>query len=452
MNHRLLAACAPLATQALHIIKRHPKRLTALLAAVLLGGGGGAFAVASLAPDVSDVTVRDVVEVVESTTLAHQIEALDARALRLFRSDTIRATDTVEALFARLGLSDATAAAFVRNDRDFRTQVMGRAGRLVSAEANAQHGLERLTARWAPDNDGEFRRLVIQRGPDGRFSTRIERAPLTTSTRLGSGTIRSSLFAAVDEARLPDDVAVQVADILGGRVDFHRGLRKGDRFSVVYEALEADGEPMRTGRVLSVEFINNGKSHTGLWFQETGKKGGYYSLDGKSLQSAYLTSPMQFSRVTSGFAMRFHPIHQTWRAHLGVDYGAPVGTPVRTVGDGVVDFAGVQGGFGNVVIIRHNGSDTTVYAHLSRIDVRKGQGVSQGQRVGAVGATGWATGPHLHFEFRVNGRHQDPLTVARRSEGQPLTAESRPAFDRLAGATRLKLAAAARVATVARVE
>jgi murein DD-endopeptidase MepM/ murein hydrolase activator NlpD len=441
-----------LATQALQLIKRHPKRLTALLAAVLLGGGGGAFAVASLAPDISDVAVRDVVEVVEPTTLARQIEALDARALRLFRSDTIRATDTVEALFARLGLSDAAAAAFVRNDRDFRTQVMGRAGRLVSAEANAQHVLERLTARWTPDNDGEFRRLVIQRGPDGRFSTRIERAPLTASTRLGSGTIRSSLFAAVDDARLPDDVAVQVADILGGRVDFHRGLRKGDRFSVVYEALEADGEPMRTGRVLSVEFVNNGKSHTALWFQEASKKGGYYSLDGKSLQSAYLTSPMQFSRVTSGFAMRFHPIHQTWRAHLGVDYGAPVGTPVRTVGDGVVDFAGVQGGFGNVVFIRHNSNDTTVYAHLSRIDVRKGQSVSQGQRVGAVGATGWATGPHLHFEFRVNGRHQDPLTVARRSEGQPLTAESRPAFDRLAGATRVKLAAAASVATVARVE
>lgn len=441
-----------MATQALQLIKRHPKRLTALLAAVLLGGGGGAFAVASLAPDISDVAVRDVVEVVEPATLAQQIEALDARALRLFRSDTIRATDTVESLFARLGLSDAAAAAFVRNDRDFRTQVMGRAGRLVSAEANAQHGLERLTARWTPDNDGEFRRLVIQRGPDGRFSTRIERAPLTASTRLGSGTIRSSLFAAVDDARLPDDVAVQVADILGGRVDFHRGLRKGDRFSVVYEALEADGEPMRTGRVLSVEFVNNGKSHTALWFQEASKKGGYYSLDGKSLQSAYLTSPMQFSRVTSGFAMRFHPIHQTWRAHLGVDYGAPVGTPVRTVGDGVVDFAGVQGGFGNVVFIRHNGSDTTVYAHLSRIDVRKGQSVSQGQRVGAVGATGWATGPHLHFEFRVNGRHQDPLTVARRSEGQPLTAESRPAFDRLAQATRLKLAAAASVATVARVE
>jgi murein DD-endopeptidase MepM/ murein hydrolase activator NlpD len=452
LNHRLLAACAPLATQATELIKRHPKRLTALLAAVLLGGGGGAFAVASLGPDISEVTVRDVVEAVEPVALAAQIEALDNRALRLFRSDTLRQTDTVESLFARLGLSDAAAAAYVRNDRDFRAQIMGRAGRLVSVEANARHGLDRLTARWAPDNDGEFRRLVIQRSPDGRFETRIERAPLSASTRLGSGTIRSSLFAAVDEARISDDVAMQVADILGGRVDFHRGLRKGDRFSVVYETLEADGEPMRTGRVMSVEFINNGKPHTAVWFQEPGKKGGYYSLDGKSLQSAYLSSPMQFSRVTSGFAMRFHPIHQTWRAHLGVDYGAPAGTPVRTVGDGVVDFAGVQGGFGNVVMIRHNGSETTVYAHLSRIDVRKGQAVTQGQRVGAVGATGWATGPHLHFEFRVNGRHQDPLTVARRNEGQLLSAESRPAFNRLANATRLKLDAAASVATVARFE
>ncbi len=452
MNHRLLAACEPLATQALQLIKRHPKRLTALLAAVLLGGGGGAFAVANLGPDISDVAVRDVVEAVEPVSLAAQIEALDARALRLFRSDTIRPTDTVESLFARLGLSDAAAAAYVRNDRDFRSQVMGRAGRLVSVEANAQHGLERLTARWAPDNEGEFRRLVIQRGADGRLATRVERAPLTASTRLGSGTIRSSLFAAVDDAHLPDDVAIQVADILGGRIDFHRGLRKGDRFSVVYEALEADGEPMRTGRVLSVEFINNGKPHNAVWFQEPGKKGAYYSLDGKTLQSVYLASPMQFSRVTSGFAMRFHPVHQTWRAHLGVDYAAPVGTPVRSVGDGVVEFAGVQGGFGNVVFIRHNGSDTTVYAHLSRIDVRKGQTISQGQRVGAVGATGWATGPHLHFEFRVNGRHQDPLTVARRSEGQPLTAESRPAFNRLVSATRVQLDAAASVATLARVE
>ena len=452
MIHRFIAAGEQLASRALATLKRHPKRITALVAAVLLGGGGGAFAVASLGPDVSEVPVRQVVESVRPLSLSAQIDALDARALRLYRSDTIRPTDTVESLFARLGLSDAAAAAYVRADRHFRGQVMGRAGRMVSVEANATHGLEKLTARWAPEADGHFQRLVIERTSAGAFATRVERAPLAASTRLGSGTIRSSLFAAVDEARIPDDVAIQVADILGGQVDFHRALRKGDRFSVVYETLEADGEPMRTGRVLSVEFVNNGKPYTVMWFQEPGSKGAYYSLDGKSLQSAYLASPMQFSRVTSGFAMRFHPILQTWRAHRGIDYGAPVGTPVRVVGDGVVEFAGVQGGFGNVVIVKHNASESTLYAHLSRIDVRKGQSVTQGQHIGAVGATGWATGPHLHFEFHVNGKHQDPVTIARRSEGAPLSAQSRPAFDRQAGATRLKLDAAASVATVSRLE
>jgi murein DD-endopeptidase MepM/ murein hydrolase activator NlpD len=172
---------------------------------------------------------------------------------------------------------------------------------------------------------------------------------------------------------------------------------------------------------------------------QSAPKGAYYSLDGQSLRKAYLASPMEFSRVSSGFKMRFHPILQTWRAHLGVDYAAPTGTPVRSVGDGVVDFAGVQGGFGNVVFINHRSGHTTVYAHLSRIDVKRGESVSQGQNIGAVGVTGWATGPHLHFEFRVNGQHQDPMLMAQRSESIPLTAESMPAFQRLAATVRSQL-------------
>jgi murein DD-endopeptidase MepM/ murein hydrolase activator NlpD len=141
--------------------------------------------------------------------------------------------------------------------------------------------------------------------------------------------------------------------------------------------------------------------------------------------------------------MRFHPILQTWRAHLGVDYAAPTGTPVRSVGDGTVEFAGVQNGFGNVVMVKHRNQHTTVYAHLSRISVRKGQSVSQGQNVGAVGATGWATGPHLHFEFRVNGQHHDPMAIARQSESVPVTAASRPVFNQAAAKTRVALASAA---------
>jgi murein DD-endopeptidase MepM/ murein hydrolase activator NlpD len=151
-------------------------------------------------------------------------------------------------------------------------------------------------------------------------------------------------------------------------------------------------------------------------------KGGYYTLDGQSLRRSFLASPMEFSRITSGFKMRFHPILQKWRAHLGVDYAAPTGTAVRSVGDGVVEFAGVQNGYGNVVIREaHRNHNTTVYAHLSRINVKRGQSVSQSQVIGAVGSTGWATGPHLHFEFRVNGVHHDPLTIAQNSDAVPVS-------------------------------
>jgi murein DD-endopeptidase MepM/ murein hydrolase activator NlpD len=254
-------------------------------------------------------------------------------------------------------------------------------------------------------------------------------------------------------------VSIQLAEIFSGDIDFHRALRKGDRFSVVYETLEGDGEPLRAGRVLSAEFVNAGKTYQAMWFQEpvpsgnvaasgsshTQAKGGYYTLAGESLRRAFLASPMEFSRVTSSFKMRLHPVFQTMRAHMGVDYGAPSGTPVRSVADGVVDFAGVQNGFGNVVMVKHGNSNTTVYAHLSRINVRQGQHVNQGQNVGAVGQTGWATGPHLHFEFRVNGVHRDPLTVARLSESIPVPASAKGAFARAATLVRTELAAAAQM-------
>jgi murein DD-endopeptidase MepM/ murein hydrolase activator NlpD len=158
---------------------------------------------------------------------------------------------------------------------------------------------------------------------------------------------------------------------------------------------------------------------------------------------------MEFSRVTSRFAMRFHPIQHRWKAHLGTDYGAATGTPVRTVGDGVVAFAGQQNGFGKVVIIKHNNTDETVYAHLSRIDVRPGATVHQGQHIGAVGMTGWATGPHLHFEFRVNGVHRDPLKIARQRNAAPLSAAVMPQFEQLARSMRSQLAAASAADMVA---
>ncbi len=444
MIHGLTTASSALLDRLSHTIQKHPQRITAAVAALLLTGGGGAFAVASFAPDPAELPVRMVSYPVESLAENVVLSKLEAPGFSLYRSEQVRSSDTPESLLQRMGVADPAAAAFMRGDTPVRQNVLGRTGRIVSAETTDDHRLLRLTVRWVPDDSGNFRRLIVQRQGD-KFTSRIETAKLTANSRLAGGIIHSSLFAATDASNIPDAVAVQMAELFSGNIDFRRSLRKGDRFSVVYETLEADGEPLSSGRVLSAEFVNNGKSHQAVWFQEPGAaKGAYYTLDGESMRRAYLTSPVEFSRVTSGFKMRMHPILKTWRAHLGTDFAAPTGTAVRTVGDGVVEFAGVQNGFGNVVFVKHRNQHVTVYAHLSRIDVRQGQSVEQGQTLGAVGATGWATGPHLHFEFRVNGVHQDPQTIVAQSEAAaPVSAASRPAFDRLAANMRVQLSAAA---------
>ncbi len=446
LNNGLTTACLVLLDHLKQSVQKHPKRITAAVASVLLTGGGGAFAVASLAPDPADLPVTTVTHTVESLAGDEPLSALvDMPGYSLYRSDTTRSADTAESLLQRLGIADPAASAFLRGDGLVRQNLLGRAGRSVSAETSDDHRLLRLSARWAPDDSGYFKRLVVERKEGGGFASRIETAPLTVGSRLAGGVIRTSLFAATDASNIPDGVAVQMAEIFSSNIDFHRALRKEDRFSVVYETLEADGEPLRSGRVLSAEFHNNGKTYDALWFQESGAaKGSYYTLDGESMRRAYLTSPVEFSRISSGFSMRMHPIHKTWRAHLGTDFAAPTGTSVRTVGDGVVDFAGVQNGYGNVVYVKHRNQHVTVYAHLSRIDVSKGQAVEQGQKLGAVGSTGWATGPHLHFEFRVNGVHQDPMTIAQQSEAaQPVSGASRATFNRLAANMRVQLASAA---------
>jgi murein DD-endopeptidase MepM/ murein hydrolase activator NlpD len=420
-------------------LEKYPRHCLAGLAVTLSMAGGGAFAVANLDDSTPKLPLNQVVESVNTLSLPNLW--ID-KSLQLFRSDVTRSSDSADSLLSRLGLNDPEAAAYLRSAISAR-QFVGRAGRLVSAEGNAEHRLTRLTARWANDDGNNFTRWVMERKAEG-FVERQETAALNISTRMGNGTIQSSLFAATDDADIPDSVASQLADVFAGDIDFHRALRKGDRFAVVYESLEADGEVLRTGRVLSAEFVNNGKTHQAFWFKEANaKEGGYFNAEGVSLRRAYLASLLAFSRVTSSFKMRFHPILQTWRAHLGVDYAAPTGTPVRSVGQGIVDVAGSQGGFGNVVMIKHTSGQTTVYAHLSRINVKRGQSVMQGQTVGLVGATGWATGPHLHFEFRVNGQHKDPLTMARQSVTVEVSAAAREQFKRHAAIAKIDLEAAA---------
>ena len=427
-------------------VARHPKHVTAALAVVLLGGGGGAFAVANLGPDASNLPVRMLVETLETPNLDQQVAALEQKTLKLYRNDITRGTDTAESLLRRLGLVDSVAADFIRKTPEVRQALLNRSGRNLSVEANEQQQLLTLTTRWLKsDNDSQFQRMVITRNDNNQFSVRTDSAPLTASVRMTGGTVASSLYAASDEARLPDSVTRQLADVFSGQIDFHRALRKGAVFSVVYETLEAEGEPLRAGRLLSAEITNDKKTYDAVWFQEPGQKGAYYTMSGNSLRRAFLASPMPYSRRTSGFGMREHPILQTMRAHMGVDYAAPVGTPVISVADGVVAESGFQGAYGNKVVIQHNAKQSTAYAHLSRISVRKGQTVKQGEIVGAVGSTGLSTGPHLHFEFRINGRHVDPLTLAQQGSAEPISAALRLQFNQRAEFARSQLMAAAQM-------
>jgi murein DD-endopeptidase MepM/ murein hydrolase activator NlpD len=429
---------------------KYPKHLTAIVSATLLAGGGGAWALASLGPDVSELPVKMVLEAVQPLP---QPEATDlgSPALKLFRSDQTRSTDTADTLLKRLGVDDPQAAQFLRANPLARQALFSHSGRHVSVETIDSHRLGKLSARWSPDEGTHFQRLVIERGAHG-FTAQLESAPLVATTRLASGVIQSSLFAATDDAGLPDVVASQLAELFSGDIDFRRALRKNDRFNVVYQVWEGDGERLRTGRVLSAEFVNAGKVFEAMWFQPPGNdasghpnRGGYYAMDGQSLHRAFLSSPVAFSRVTSGFAMRFHPILQQWRRHLGTDFAAPTGTPARTVGEGVVSFAGVQTGYGNVIFVQHRNATETVYAHLSKILVKRGQSVAQGETIGLVGATGWATGPHLHFEVRVNGVQHDPMTMAQKSETVPVSAAALPIFKQAASTAKAQLQAAASV-------
>ena len=431
--------------------KRHPKRIAGSLAVLLLGTAVTAFGVAPLAPDAALLPVRQVLESVEALPIQPQTEALSDFRFNLYRNETTRSSDTADSLLKRLNIDDTKAAAFLRSDLNARAILSGRPGKNITAEVTDDQQLLKLSMRWPTDDGVNFKRLVIENTPAG-FQSRVETAPYTVAARLASGTIQTSLFAATDDARIPDNIAVQIAEMFSTDIDFRRALRKGDRFNVVYEALEADGEPLRTGRVLSAEFVNDGKAYQAMWFQAPGldasgatHKGGYYTLEGKSLRRAFLSSPVEFSRVSSGFSMRFHPILQKWRAHLGTDFAAPTGTLARTVGDGVVDFAGVQNGYGNVVFIKHRNGSETVYAHLSHISVQRGQTVTQGQTIGLVGSTGWATGPHLHFEVRVNGVHQDPMAIAKQSETIPVSTAAMPLFRQLAANVKVELQAASSI-------
>ncbi len=281
------------------------------------------------------------------------------------------------------------------------------------------------------------RELVIERvraasdDTAAAYKAKVQRVDNDVHYEMASGAISAGgFFKAMDAANVPDEVVQQMLSIFSGVIDFHHDIANGDRFRIIYEAGFRDGTFVRNGRVVALELINRNQLHQALWFApEDSKDGGaYYTFDGRSMKRPFLRSPVEFSRVSSGFGGREHPLHHDWAQHKGVDFAAPTGTKVLATGDGVVEFVGQQNGYGNIVILNHANGYSTYYAHLSGFaGMRQGQPVRQGQLIGYVGSTGWATGPHLHYEFRFNDVPQNPLTITL-MESPTLTGKSRQEF------------------------
>jgi murein DD-endopeptidase MepM/ murein hydrolase activator NlpD len=372
-----------------------------------LFGMVAAFGTAPTTAEIAPI-LRPVVE-----DLAHPaIEPIDITGDVFVREERIQRGDTVAALLSRLGADDNAAFDFLRGERKadaiFRQMSPGKS---VTAKVSRDGTLLSLTF---PLNGAKDQALTIERGENDRYRIDDQPMPLETHILMKSAEIRYSLFGASDAAGIPDSIATQLADIFGGDIDFTRDIRKGDRFSVIFESIDYLGKPVRTGRILAAEFVNDGRPFRAVWFEGADGRKGYYTAEGKNIRKVFLRSPLEFSRVTSGFSTgRFHPILKEVRAHQGIDFGAPIGTRVKATGDGVVEFAGRKGGYGNLVILRHQGQTETVYGHLNGFaaGIRKGTRVAQGDVIGYVGTTGLSTGPHLHYEFRVGGVHRNPLAM-----------------------------------------
>lgn len=397
------------------------KRLSWLivLSSLPLFGVVTAFGIAP-ATSLETVQVEEVIRDLSIPDIVH-----DSNPNQTFwHQENIQRGDTIAAILTRLHVNNQDKSAFLSAARESKAMRQLMPGKTVHAQTTAQGEL--LMMRYFFGNEEQF----LMEKTDDSFQMVEQQIELDAQVRMRSGKVNSSLFAATDRADIPNKIALQITEIFASEIDFHRDLRKGDRFTVVYETLHDNGEQARTGRILAVEYINNGKSHRALYFQAANGEGGYYTPDGESLQRQFLRSPLEFSRISSGFSKsRFHPVLKEWRSHRGVDYAAPTGTPVKATANGTVSFAGTQGGYGKLVILKHNGQFDSAYGHLSRFakGLRNGQRVSQGDVIGYVGATGLATGPHLHYELRVNGVQHDPAKVVLPS-APPIEEKSRLAF------------------------
>lgn len=364
--------------------------------------------------------------IAEPAPVAETIQATEAP----WQDITVRPGDTLSAIFDRLKLSPRDLHALMATDRSMTAtlrQILP--GQMLRFQIDAeQQQLNALHYRIDP-----LTTLAVERSDD-RFTARHITRQVENRLAYSSATIETSLFAAGQRSGLSDGLIMELATIFGWDIDFALDIRNGDSFTLLYEQSYLDGEHMRDGNILAAEFINQGQVYRAIRFADPQGNASFYTPDGLSMRKAFLRSPVDFNRISSGFQPeRFHPVLGIKRPHRGVDYAAPVGTPIKASGDGRIEFVGTKGGYGKTVVLQHGGAYRTLYAHMSRFRPGLGAGtrVKQGQIIGYVGRTGIATGPHLHYEFLVNGVHRNPLTV-KLPTAAPLPAEHRAAFQQQA--------------------
>lgn len=398
-------------------------RWIALASVVLLAVLLGAFSETPQAEThfVAPKTItQDITLPLPTSTIDHHEE--------FWQIEQVRQDDTLQTLLMRMNIRDQEAVKFLMLSPEaqaLNTRLMP--GHTIEIKSNWDGKLLHLEYELDQDNI-----LVAGLTSEG-YLVATQKLLLQNHQVLKSAEIRDSLFGATDDAGIPDQIALQIAEIFSAEIDFHEDLRPGDKFSVIYEAFYNAGEMMKTGNVLAVEFVNRGKSYQAVHFGEASGKYSYYTPDGKSLHKSFLRSPLEFTRISSSFSTgRFHPILQRLKAHKGVDMAAPIGTRIKASGDGLVEFMGKKGGYGNVIVLKHPNGVKTVYGHLSRFSdaFRKGDTVTQGDIIGYVGMTGLATGPHLHYEFLLDGVHRDPMTVALPTS-IPIDEQYKSAFNKL---------------------
>lgn len=435
-------------------LRQHPQRVALAIGLTSMGLGAGSFALEPVL-DPAPPPVRTVAHSLPADPLLSQAQALRDQPAALLRATLPRSSDTVQSLLSRLGVSDPAAVGALKDNAFLLQAIQGQTAGPVVAQTDAHGGLQtlRLVVNGQGDDGTGWARVEVAR--DGEvWQSRVQDVEPELQTRIAAGEVRSSLAAdlsAYDHGAL---LALNVQKILGDRVDFRRDLRRGDRFALVYRVQSIDGQPVALDRLLAVQLEMRGQRHVALWYEPQGREddAGYFLPDGSSLQRAFLSSPLPNARVTSPFGLRMHPLAHRMLMHTGVDLQARVGTPVATVGDGRVVYASWQNGYGNVVRVQHPGGFSSVYAHLSRIDVRVGQWVKAGETIAHSGNSGTSTGPHLHFEFHVQHKPVNPLTMAQYvPQGRSLPPGEKAAFFAATALLRTQLAQAAGAADAGRV-